>query len=273
MLTMLPRPRVLIILAFLWWSTPLIEAQPGKSTRELVAALASKDTKAADREAAVKELGARGESVMPDVLKAVEAGADIERFYHLFEELGPKAKSALPVLTARLGNKKHVLSAGFAMQRIKSDALASLPEETKLQVAAACYDAIVDPQADELAGWCGLILVQMGKSSAPTFLRLLQHKDPRIRAMAAGDLSEARFSDDKIEAHLIQLTGRGEDPDVRTQAVRALGKFGDPSPKAKAALLAMLKDAPPYDVRDEKTLRDFRAWMEMADRAADSLGR
>jgi len=275
MYKMFKRAKVRLVLALLCCTAQPALAQAGKSTPELVAVLASKVTDQKDREAAIRELGVRGERVMPDVLKTVEAGTDIEQFYDLFEELGPKAKSALPLLTARLSNKKQVLGAGLTMMRIQSDALVSLPEVTKQKAAAACYDAIVDPKADEMDRWCGIVLAGMGKSSAPTFLRLLQDKNPKNRRLAAEVLLEARFSDERIEAELIRLTRRGEDLNVRTLAVRVLGEFGEPSPKAKAALLAMLKDAPPYDFpeRDERKIMEMRAWREMANRAADSLGR
>jgi HEAT repeat protein len=264
-------PLVLLLLCCAIWAT---DAQTGNSTRELVALLASK-VKQTDREKIVKELGKRGEGVMPEVLKAVEAGTDIERYYELFEELGPKAIAALPLLAKRLGDKKQVLGAAITMMRIKKDALTTLPDDVQRKAAAACYDAIVDPKSDEMDSWCGVVLANLGKPSAPTFVRLLRDKSPKIRSLALESLDQARFSDLEIEGQLILMAQREENPHARMMAIRALGKFGEPNPNAKATLMALLRDAAPYlaDATDAKKKKEWNVRRELAESAAESLGR
>lgn len=245
--------------------------QTAKPTQELIAALSSRNRE--DRLAAQRELVARGEQVMPDVLESIEQGTGIEHFYGLFAAMGSNAKAALPLLESLLSDKEQVFAAAIAIDRMNPGAVAGLAEDTKQKAAAALYEATIDPDADVMTGMCAGLLVGMENSAVPTILRLLRHEQPRYRALAARELASAKFSDGQLQAELLDMLD-DDTTSVRSAAAAALGEFGEPTPEMRSALLSLMKNAPPYDPQaSQEGLEKMRHWQEPAEHAARSLGR
>ena len=100
--------------------------QRAKSTNELIAGLSSRNKQT--RLAAQRELVARGEEIMRDIVQAMKTDTDWEAFYELITAMGPHAEAAIPVLEAQLSARRRVWPAAFTIDRIKPGAFADLGE-------------------------------------------------------------------------------------------------------------------------------------------------
>lgn len=244
-----------------------------RSAKELLATLSAKDYKV--RVAAERELAARGNQIMPAVLESGESGADILRFSKLLVALGPEAEAAIPKLEPLLNDKKHVFAAAFTLDRMQPGFLDKLPAAARQRTAAALYEAIVDPDMAEMASWHLGLLVSLGEVCVPHVLELLRSTNAELKRRAADSLETARFASDDITAELIKLSQDSSQPAARSEAARALGKFGESTPEVRAALLAILQNPPPPrgTEADPSKVRKPENWRETAESAARSLAR
>ncbi|MFH1920948.1 MAG: ankyrin repeat domain-containing protein [Planctomycetota bacterium] len=246
--------------------------QHSRTTAELIDDLTSDAYRT--RQAAEVALVARGRGIMPQVMQSIESGADIERFYGLFQKMGPDAEAALPKLRSLLGEKKHVFGAAMTMERMKPGSFAELPERSREKAAAALCDAAIDPEAGEMAGFYLVFLYSLGDVATPYILKLLRSDKPEHRAAAAASIDLGRFHDDAIEGELVKMLRADDDLSAR-YAARALGTLGVLSDEASAALLAVIRDQAPYDPleKDENKRRRSHELRRLSDAAAGSLGK
>lgn len=242
-----------------------------ESTKDLIAALASDRHK--QRLEAQREMVLRGQEIIPDVLASIEGGARIEPFYELFAAMGPEADAALPKLEALLADKRQVFASVITIRRMHPDYFDKLKKTSRETAAATLYEAAVDSEAKEMAGYLTDQLSRMGDVAGPHFLKLLGSDDNRIQRIAVSSLRSANFSSDEVKAELIKLSRDENNPLVRYAAADALGKFGKPNQEAKAALLSIMLNPPRIDPRtnDEKERQRLQQWRIAADRAARSL--
>ncbi|MEX0676079.1 MAG: ankyrin repeat domain-containing protein, partial [Pirellulales bacterium] len=229
-----------------------------KSTNELVASLSSRDRQT--RLAAQRELVARGQKVMPDVLRAMKEATNRDPFYELFVAMGPDAEAALPMLESQLGDKKLGPFTLFVIEAMKPGAVAELGDETKQKAMAALYEVIADPKTDVMAGFYADFLIRFGKPATPTILRLLRHPEPRYRKIMAGSLATFRYSDEQIQSELVKMSRNDPSLAVRTEAAEALGTVGDLGVHARAGLLAIVNMPTwPHDSFEDRTATDRAA--------------
>jgi ankyrin repeat protein len=222
---------------------PAVAAQAGsKSTKQLIAELDS--DKRETRIAAQRMLVGRGEVVMPEVLKAIEVGAKVERFYEFFQAMGPRASTALPMLESQLADKEYVWIAGVTIECIKPGGLVQLSDAAKQAASESLYEALIDPKIDVAIGVHARMLIALGDPAVPTILRLLRHERPELRAFIARQLVHADFQNDALRAELLKL--QTEDPvqEVRANASRGLANPKFHSSRAKSALIEQLRTAP-----------------------------
>ncbi|NLF08448.1 MAG: hypothetical protein GX594_10785 [Pirellulaceae bacterium] len=249
-----------------------------KSTAELIADLGSKDY--ASRQAAEAVLVSRGSSIMPEVFRSIESGTGTERFYELFQKMGPEADAAIPTLRSKLGEKKHVFAAAITLERMKPGALESLPNELRTKAAATLYKAATAPQVeDEMirALYAGY-MYRFGEVATPYVLKLLRSDNPKYRDLAAGCIDFGFYHDDAVERELIKMLAADDDLRVRQGAAQALGKGRTLSKEAKAALLAVIRSPLQPDTLDpaaydEKKARRNNELRLLSDAAARSLGK
>jgi hypothetical protein len=216
-----------------------------KSVQQLIAELSS--DKREIRIAAQRELVTRGKDVMPDLLKAIDAGSNIAPFYELFQAMGPNAEAALPTLEAKLAEKNHVYMAAITIERIKPGGIAKLSNETKQKAAQGLQQALIDPKIDVAAGVHARLLISLGQPAVPVVLQLLRHTKPEIRAFMARQLEYANFQSDEVRAELLRLQTEDPDPEVRAKASQGLANPKFHSIQAKSALIKRLR-TPPVDI-------------------------
>jgi ankyrin repeat protein/HEAT repeat protein len=249
-----------------------------KSNAELIAILASDGSTLAERDdqrTALRELVLRGKEIMPEVLASIEKGVEIERFYELFAHLGPQADAALPVLRARLADKRHAFIVAITLERMHRGAIGQLPLETQEKAAHALYEATLVGGSGEVVGSPASTLIQLGSIAQPYVLKLLKSNQAHIRRVAASGLATARFADTELQAELIRLLQNDSDNAVREEAAQALGSFGAETPEVKKALLAIIQNPPPFTLNesDERKSQAMQAWRRLADQSARSLVR
>ena len=210
-----------------------------KSNKQLISDLTS--NKRETRIAAQRELTARGEEIIPEVLNAIESGTGVEHFYELFQAMGPEADAALPKLESQLNKKEHVYIAGTTIERMKPGAFAKLNDDSKRKAAEALYEALMDPKIDVAAGVHARMLIALGEPAVPTIIRLLRHDKSEIRAFMARQLATAQFQSDALRDELIKLQAEDQPEPVRADAARALANPKFQSMDAKAALIQQLR--------------------------------
>jgi ankyrin repeat protein/HEAT repeat protein len=197
--------------------------------------------------AAIRELTLRGKKVMPAVLKSIESGTDIFTFYELFATMGPQAEAAIPSIERELKSKVagRVVMASMMIASIHPRGLDRLDEPTRVVIAEALYEGVVDPNGGEGRGIiCAPMLMQLGDSVLPTILRLLRHDDLEVRAFATRSLPAFPNPNETLQAELIQMLDKGQHPYVRVIAAEALADPKFHSPAAKAALMESFRNPP-----------------------------
>ncbi len=83
------------------------------------------------------------------------------------------------------------------------------------------------------------------------------------------------FTSDEITRELIALSRDSSDPKAREAAAQALGRFSEATPEVRAALLAILKNPPPYEFneQDEQKRGQLHDWERAAESAATAVAR
>ena len=214
------------------------------------------------------ELIFRGESVMPDVIKALESGAPVERFRRLLTLMGSEAESALPVLASRLEKKDEVNLVISLMDSTKPKAFDGLSSNAKASAAKALFEVVADPDSGDRGQRSAELLWRTGAHAAPLFLQLLRHESPTVRIRAGMALASVRLCDKRVEEELVKLTGADQ-----PRAVQAAASFGLAGFREKAAVLSLLKKGPPPKQGNELDAVRQQAWSEQAHREAEKLGK
>lgn len=252
-------------------SNPLLN----ESTEELLTLLERRqpDTYAH----AGSELLARGRAIMPAVLKRMQQPKEYETYRGLLLFLGPAAEAALPQITEQLGDARRVEDALGILQQIRRNALRDLPFLEKQRAAETLYQAIlrrqIEPQGDMLATY----LVRLGPAAAPAIVRLLTHRETRLRLAMTGAMHEAKFHDASIVNALRRLMNDPHVPQARLPVAQAMLFLDATREEAKWELIAILNSPPavakkaPHNYDYESAA--FKQWREDADKAARTLVR
>jgi len=212
-----------------------------ETTAELIQVLLSKK-KREERIAAQRKLVARGSEIMPEVLASIQADTPIHHFFELFAALGPEAETALPKITELLTDKRYVAVSRLFIDRIEPGHFAQLPVSVREQSDAALYQALLDPELRKTAGYFRNWL------SEESQLKLLRSQQAEHRALGVRIRRKIAQLPPEIEIELVKiLRSKDELFSTRKKAARVLGDFEKLREETKAALLEILKSAPPYD--------------------------
>jgi HEAT repeat protein len=242
-----------------------------KSTAELIEDLQSNDSAAEQQ--AVRELASRGKEIMPEVLKAIDEGARMEKFLKLFTTMGPDADAALPKVKELLGDERTAFAAAVMLERMRPGGFYELPAAERQEAAQTLYDSIADENANEMAGYSASMLAAMGEISSSHFVKLLKSGKPKQQRYAISGLEHARFDDPQIQAELIRIAGDPASGRLRRDAARTLGRFGKPTEEVKAVLLEILREPPPERPPLDAGRSAYEEWKQRTDAAARSLAR
>ncbi len=240
----------------------------------------SKDVTSKDKETslqAIDELGTLGAAAAPALGSLIRALAneDLEVRWHAARTLGaigPGAADAVPALTKGLGDEDSSVRAysAFALGRIGKpaepavDLLIKNAFDTQLLVRRASIRALrlIDPPTEKTMplvleilekGDMDVImpalhtLAEEGKAAVPRLRKALQHE----KAQNWACIVLAEIGPDAAEAvpELTELVGH-KDPDVRMQAILALGEIGSASEPAVPSIIKTLKEDEFTNVRD-----------------------
>jgi ankyrin repeat protein/HEAT repeat protein len=255
-------------------AAPRPDAPP---TAVLLADLSSKDRDV--RMAAQRQLVARGEAIMPELLPLLETREIDGALMELLMALGPVAEPAIPLLEGQLADEATAFGALLTIERIKPGGVLALADESKERAAESLYEVIVDPTSDVMGGFAAQMLMGLGDAAVPTILKLLRHDETGYRAEIARRVARSRFVHVEVTAELLKLARHDPDVSVRTEAAAALGVVapdGDSArDEAREALLEILRAPPPHDWRtaDESQREELGQWQTKVERAARSLSR
>ncbi len=186
-------------------------------------------------------------------------------------KVGPEAEVALPKLAEMLPDKRHVVIARRTMDQIKPGHFAQLPRPLRGQADTALYEAVIDPESQELASFFAVWLSEESR------LKLLRSQESQHRALALRIVPPLGQWSDQVEAEVLRiLLAEDEQLRIRQDAARALGRSNKLSREAKAALLTVLKVSPPYaqNISNEERTRqtELQSLSKEAGRALGSAG-
>jgi len=187
------------------------------STESLIATLSDADYLV--RKSAESALLARGKDIIPALSDALD-GESVNPLFQIIHQLGPDAEKLIPKLTEMLGNERWVFEATLCIDRIQPGAIQQLPAETRAKAAAALYDAILDPENAQMAGFCIRILPAYGSPAAPFLLKLLRSDNANLRVAGARSVFGASFHDSDLESTLSELINSDDVLTVRGKAAR-----------------------------------------------------
>jgi HEAT repeat protein len=161
--------------------------------------------------------------------------------------LGNVGAPAIPQLVLALKHRKEGVRAAAAriLGRMQMLAKPAIP---------ALLDGLQD-KSEQVRRASGLALCNMkdviGPDSVPALTKALEHKDLRVRALAACVLTHVHYKAIQgMQSHLFGVV-KEMDADVRTQALTALGNMGRPAQDALPVLRDTLKSAADPDTRFE----------------------
>ena len=155
--------------------------------------------------------------------------------------IGAAAEEAAPALVEAMadGNDRVRAKAVEALGKIgESAAEAAVPGLVR---ALRDQDNWVSALAAEALG-------QMGESAdgaIPALVRSLGHLNPQVRRNAAEALGKMGGAGSRSARPALGKAARDEDGGVRSQAIRALGAIGRPTPASMQVVLAGFQDADP----------------------------
>ena len=194
--------------------------------------------------AALRTLADQGEEAVPLLVKALENPRSAYWAALAVEELGPKAKSAVPALTRLLAHTEPEVR----MQAIL--ALGAIGED-----AAPAASHVADRlQNDEMTGVryaaaYALGNLGAGEESSAALTAAAESEDGLLAMLAAWALAKANPDDPQAADRAGQLIVAGlqsESPTVQAAAARALAESDLRSDSTADALIAALENAPPH---------------------------
>jgi HEAT repeat protein len=244
----------------------------GGGAAEAVSALAAKlgDKNADVRWHACRSLGAIGaksESAVPALTKAL-SDSDARVRMHAAHALGCVGKAAMPALEPLIATAfdKEPQVRRLALQALRAiepPADVALPvwlktlESSEPEVAATAVQAIAEqgakavPKIRELlkvkaaAYWACLIIAEMGPEAAeavPELTEAVKHESPEVRLEALLALGEIGKKSEPATAAILQVLAEDKFPHVRVAAAYAIASIQPANAEAKKALEAAQQD-------------------------------
>lgn len=216
----------------------------------------STDTRS-DAATALKNLGP---AAVPDLLELLSS-KDMQTFVatmDLLKHFGPKANTAVPVLTQVMANSEPARSMIAASTILRIDPGNEIARR-KLQALMTDHNQGVRAAAMIQAGSAGI----GGKTSVATLISGLTDPDPEVRYSAAVSLGNlGPIAKSSVPALIIAATGRhpsrdqgweriGMDQQIHSAAISALGKIGPGAAAAVPMLDRLIKQTANYNEHDE----------------------
>ncbi|MBW3597300.1 MAG: HEAT repeat domain-containing protein [Planctomycetes bacterium] len=223
-----------------------LRPDPQVVTPLLVQALEDADPRIAV--ASLRTLADRGESAVPLLVKSLESPKAAYWAALALEELGPKAKTAVPALTKLLSHEEPEvrMQALLALGAVGNDA----------QPAAKHVIALL--QNDPMTGVRYAAAFALGKIGGgpqgdAALQAASQHEDPLLAMLAAWALAKSHPDDPQIAERASKLIVAGlqsENPNVQAAAAKALAESDLGSEVTAEALVDALEEAPPHVATD-----------------------
>lgn len=246
-----------------------IEDDPTVETSQLLTQLRANDK---TRGTNVRQLVARGESIVPDILEMGEVNGGVEAIWDILAALGPRANKAIPYLDSLLDDEEQVVAALQTLVLMDPHNVERLPASSRKRAAESLVKCIHKHTEDIYGPYLMGVLVGLGNDATPQVLQFLEGDNPALRAGAAKKLQLARFGNQRIEAALIDALLHDPIPGVRAYAARGLSNPHFRSPVAKRALIEVLKtpcidpDAETIRKATEEKRRNLRQEREAVER-------
>lgn len=204
-----------------------------KDTRAIEPLLATfrQQRKRGDAEDAAEESLIRiGPAAIPALIKALENDAPEvkESAARVLGKMGSDAKEAVPVLISLINDEDENLSRTVIM------ALGEIKDARAIKPLIDTFYR--NPSSENVAP---IALGKIGSEAIPPLVEKLKEEKAIVRNFSASALGEIGPAAKVAVPSLIAML---KDPDVRTQAIRALGKIKDK--EALQPLLALLKQKP-----------------------------